>query len=317
MNDWEWRLFGVSFALATSLGGALAESPLQSSAEPRSKPPVFTQQELAIFPKDPWALLEGDRPSFEAAEEGRPKAREEAASAGPDDGAGWHRWLSAEVYESEVKRQVSALQQATATPSEFKGGGYGRAHVALAVLSGMFAAASEHQDDLRWRDVAPTIRDALAQAGAACKTASDAAFRLVEQRAAGAGELIRGGRPTDLPAPRPDFDWGAAVGRAPLMLRMEECEKNLRPLLADARSFSRGSDEVLHEAQVLATLAQVVTIPGFEDASDSTYIDFAESLRDAAAEAASAAEAEDYPRAAKALSEIGRACNDCHESYRG
>lgn len=297
--------------LAAPRGDSFSEPP---AVPPRARAPVFTPQELAIYPEDPWALLEGERPNFEPAEVGADEPTDAPVS---DGAAGWDRWLSAEVYETEIKRQVVALQQATATSSEFKGGGYARARVALAVLSGLFAAACEHPEDLRWRDVAPAMRDALAQACAACKTASDAAFRLVELRATGAGELVRGGRPTDFPPARSDFDWGGAVGRAPLMERMDECEKTLRPLLADPRSFSRGSDGVLHEAQVLAALAQVVTTPGFEDASDTMYTDFARSLRDAAAEAASAAEAEDYPRAAKALSEIGRACNDCHESYRG
>ena len=102
------------------------------------------------------------------------------------------------------------------------------------------------------------------------------------------------------------------------MRRMAEAhETRLPDLLVDRRTLRRNAEDVRHEAQVLALLAQAVQSPGAADADSEDYQEFARALREAAGELSGAAEANDLDAANGAMQAIGRSCAECHENYRG
>ncbi|QDU91012.1 hypothetical protein Pla175_44280 [Pirellulimonas nuda] len=284
--------------------------------ERRAKPPEFSPQDEAVFFDDPWSLLVGPRPDFSAQQPALATQAGPGDAAADDAGFAWSGLLSSDAYESEIKRQSQAIAALTATATGFKGGGYRDARTAFSVLAVMFAIGAEHDSDPRWRDAAPALRDLLSRAGANCKVGTDQSYREAAARSQDLADLVRGGRPASLPTPNADAPWGDVADRVPLMKRMDEAEKKLGPMLGSARSLSADSEDVAHEAQVLAALAQVITLDGFVDAGDETYDGFARTLRDAAADLSGAAEQEDYERASRAKAKIGQTCTDCHELYR-
>lgn len=285
-------------------------------AEQRAKPPTFSEAERALFPTDARELLVGERPDF-----GAMKPTVAAAGAVEEESAGgdyqWSLLISAATVENEIKRQANKVAGLTQSATAFKGGGYRKCREAFSVLAVMFAVAAEHDGEPRWRDSAAGLAPLFARAGANCKVGTDGSYREAAARSQDLADLVRGGRP-DAPAVPPDQSWGDLADRAPLMRRMEAAQQEkLSPRLASEREFTGDAEEVTHEAQVLAALAEVITRDGFVDADDPDYAAYARSLRDASADLSRAAENENYESGRSALGRASQSCSECHDLYRG
>jgi cytochrome c556 len=101
------------------------------------------------------------------------------------------------------------------------------------------------------------------------------------------------------------------------MTRIEKAQQEgLTPALANAGEFKKNSDKILHEAQILAVLGEVITREGYEFADDDTYLGYARELRDHALEIIDAVKQKNYEAARKAGGQIDKACSSCHEGYR-
>ena len=129
--------------------------------------------------------------------------------------------------------------------------------------------------------------------------------------------LVRGNNPT-VPAPEGgQVSWKKVTDRPPLMSRLEKAQQQgIAPGIANAADFKKNSDKILHEAQIVAVLAEVIQREGFEYADDETYLGFAKQMRDQAREVANAVKLKNYDAARKAAGQIDKACSSCHEGYR-
>jgi hypothetical protein len=263
-------------------------------------------------------MLVGPRPDF--GQMAKTIASTEVAPEGGATEDGSYRWselISTETVEDEIKRQARALADAAPSATAFKGGGYKQARESLSMLALLFRLAAEHDEQARWRDIAPELSSLFARAGANCKVGTDGAYREAAARSQDLTDLIRGGRP-EVPEPKEDQLWSDMADRGPIMKRMEVArQKGLGPLLGGKASFSRNTDQARHEAQVLAVLAEIITRPEFTDAGDEEYDALAQSLRDAATGIARSADQDDYETARASLSRADKACSDCHDNYRG
>ncbi len=284
---------------------------------PRAKPPVWTKNQLAVFPQDARELLVGPRPDFASQAKQATAQATASPKEAPADAYRWSDLISTDVVEDEIKRQARQVSGLVQSATSFKGGGYRDARDAFNMLAVMFAIAAEHDDGARWQDSAPSLSALFARAGANCKVGTDGSFREAAARSEDLAELVRGGRP-DLPPAPEERNWGDVADRSPLMRRMEVAQQErMSPLLGSEREFSRAAEEAAHEAQVLAALAEVIIRDGFEDADDEEYAGFSRKLRDAASDFSRAAEQDNYEAARRALGQIGQACSECHENYRG
>lgn len=290
-------------------------------AEPqtrRAKPPTFSASQRAIFFSDVQSVLVGPRPDFgqlaaSRPQTGGPAAAQESSEASEE----WSRLVSTDAVETEIKRQAQRVAQATATATAFKGGGYRDARDAFSMLALAFRLAAEHNDDARWRDIAPALSSLFARAAANCKVGTDGSYREAAARSQDLADLVRGGRP-DAPAGEPDQLWSDLADRSPIMRRIEDAQQErLGPLMGSGASFSRSAEDAAHEAQVLAFLSEVLTREEFIDAGDEEYDGYARAMRDAAADISRAADQEDYQSARDAYGRLNKACSDCHDLYRG
>ncbi|MEN1681019.1 MAG: cytochrome c [Planctomycetota bacterium] len=305
-----WVAATVAVVALVALG---ADSPR------RAKPPTFGPAEEAVFTADARKLLVGPRPDF-ASQQPKAVAGSQFGSETPAGDGGSFEWsalIGEETIETEIKRQAKRVSGLVTSSTAFKGGGYQECRDAFSMLAVMFAIADEHDGDPRWRDRAAGLSALFARAGANCKVGTDGSYREAKARSDDLADLVRGGRP-DAPKPPADRNWGDVADRSPLMRRMEQAHAERLPeLLSSERSFGRGSDDALHESQVLAALGEVIIREGLEDADDEEYAAFARSLRDASKELSQAAETENYNLGRPAMGRATKTCSDCHDLYRG
>ncbi len=301
---------GSSFVAAVAVA---ADPP----GKPRALPPQWSAADKDIFFDDARKELQGPRPTFAAqANIATSGGNAPVGESGGSTSYEWSNLITAETIESEIKRMAQQVSPLVKSASTFKGGAYRDARNHFSTLAIMFGTAAEYDKPVRWKDSASGLAQLFARAGFNCKVGTDQSFREAQLRDQDLADLIRGGRP-DVPAADPDAGWDKLSDRSPLMVRMETAlNSQLNPNMSDARSFERNSEDLAHEAQMLALLGELITREGMEDAGDETYDGYAHQLRDAAIEFNKSIELESYDAARKALSDMGQSCVACHSDYR-
>lgn len=285
----------------------------------RAKPPVWSKDVLDVFFPDAREALVGPRPDFAASAESAVASSDSPANPAPaaDAKSGWSQWIAPEVLEAEIKRQSPALEKLVESATTFKGGGYEDARDIFSLLAVLFAISAEHDQDARWQDSAAGLSDLFGRAGFNAKVGTDQTFREASARSVDLAELIRGGRPST-PTVDADTGWTTVADRPPLMRRMELAQQErLAKWLANENLFSEHAEDVSHEAQILAVLAELIAREGYEFADDDTFVGYGKELRDAAHELQQATDQEDYAQARAALGRATKTCTTCHEGYRG
>jgi hypothetical protein len=283
----------------------------------RARPPKWSADVLDVFFEDARKKLEGERPDYAAksantASQSPPSTQ---GSAEPSAFA-WSKLIDAETLETEIKRLAQAVAQDVTSPSEFKGGAYQACRRHFSVLATLFAIAAEYDGEVRWQDAAPGLRDLFARAGYNCKVGTDQTYQEAQQRKQDLADLVSGSRPRAAEAERA-AEWSQVTDRPPLMQRLNIAhEERLTKWLANEREFGRRLDEVRHEAQLIAAVADVIGREGFDYWDDEQYAEYARSLRQAATDVAAAVELENFQNAREAASRMTKACADCHDGYR-
>ena len=113
-------------------------------------------------------------------------------------------------------------------------------------------------------------------------------------------------------------NWSQVADRPPLMQRLNIAhEERLTKWLANEREFAEHRDDVRHEAQLVAAIADVIGREGFDYWDDEQYAAYARELRQAASDVAAAVEHDNFTKSREAGGRMTKACADCHEGYRG
>jgi hypothetical protein len=308
-------------ALVALLNGA---SPSVAKEQPGPKklarPPKWSADVLDAFFEDARAKLVGARPKYDessATAASSDTSSAPSASLPADSGAAWSTLIEAETIETEIKRLAQSVAQDVTTPSAFKGGAFKDCRRHFSVLAMLFAVAGEYDGDVRWKEAAPTLRDVFSRAGRNCKVGTDQTFQEAAQRKQNLTDLIAGNRPKPSQAER-KADWAQVADRHPLMQRLGIAhEDRLNKWVADEREFEKRKDDIHHEAQLMAAIADIVTREGFDFWDDEQYARFARDLRQAAIDTAAAADSNNYDQARDAIGRATKACANCHEGYRG
>jgi hypothetical protein len=146
---------------------------------------------------------------------------------------------------------------------------------------------------------------------------TDQTFNEAVQRKQDLADLISGSRPS-LPKANAATEWGQVADRPPLMQRLEAGhQKRLTKWLANQREFEKNAENVRHEAQIVAAIADVIGREGFDYWDEEEYARHARGLREAATDIAAAVELNNFDQAKKAVNQATKSCADCHELYRG
>ncbi|MEX0939060.1 MAG: cytochrome c [Pirellulales bacterium] len=313
------------FAIATLLfTTAVAQAWQRSDSErpKRALPPKWNEDLIDVFFPDAREQLVGERPASlttgelaEASEDAAPGARTPASSAAA--GSGWSGWISAAAIEDEVKANHLALRALVESPVQFKGGGYKQCRTRFSVLAVMLQVAARYDGQVRWQDHAAAMSDQFARAGFNCKVGTDPTYREASLRVQDLEMLVRGERVT-APTPEGERPWHRIADRAPLMRRVDAAfMQRIRPHISGEPGFRAKSEEILHEAQILALLAEIIHQPGYEYSDDEDFQSYARMMRDAAVELTEATRGQDFAQAAEAAIGIETSCVECHDRFRG
>jgi hypothetical protein len=303
-------------------GAAVAAPPGRERV--RARPPVsWPALARATFFDDAFTTLEGQRPDFSAL------AGSRAANAGPDDpgspaavagdGFRWSGLVSPDTLTDEVKDMNATVQEAIASATTFKGGGYEAAREAFSSIALVFGVIAAYDGDIRWKKDAAMARDLFARVGFNCKVGTDQSLSESKARAADLAALLEGnGLPSrserDPEAGEPI--WSQVAARPALMARLERADAVVSAAVASRTEFTRAAAQLLHEVEMAAIVAEVIQRKDFEYHDDETYRGYAAAMRDAALKARAAAAKDDFDGVRAAAGDLKKSCDACHGDYR-
>jgi hypothetical protein len=314
-NSFPWRRRPLAAVFITAWALSLAAAPPDPPRQ--SLPPKeWDKATRAVFPANPRSLLKGERPE--------PKRKGGGAVATPGDpgptdpGAfAWSKVISPEAVGNEIKSYRTEVAEHVRNIGVFKSGGNRQLRRQFSVLAAMFGIIAEYDQSIRWKQNAPAARAAFARAAVNAKAADDNTFTEAKARSQNLDDLVQGGS-TEFPAPPAgDVKWPDVAERRQLMLRMELAfEKRLRPAVADAASLSKQRDPSLHEAEIIAALAEIAGREGYESADEAEYQKQAQELKQWALAAAAAVRDNNISEAQRAVGMMGKACTECHGAFK-
>jgi len=316
------RSAGLVLLAAATMVAAVAADP--RSPPRRAKPPAadWDRATRETFYEDAFSVLTGPRPDFSAAAKPAAVAGGAAPAGTPTasgDGGGGFKWsslVSGDTLVDEIKALKDRVTPVVATPSTFKGGGYDEARESFSVIALAFGLIAAHDEDVRWKKEAANARDLFARAGFNCKTATDQSFNESKLCVDDLAGMLDGNPPERSAERDEDFQWHQVAARPALMSRLELAEKALAAGVSSAGDFSKQADVVLHEAEMVAAIAEVIRQPEFEYFDDDSYLGYAAAMRDGAAKVREACLKKDHAAASAGVVAISKACTDCHGEYR-
>lgn len=295
--------------------------PAKPSKPQRAKPPVWTDRAKSAFFDDPRQALVGDRPDYG----NRPQGSASPATPSPSGSdatpsAGifaWSKIISPETIEDEVKTIAKGVNDAVVNPQQYAGGGYKAGQDHFSMLAVLFAVVAEYDGEVRWKRHAIPAREEFSAAGFGSRVGSIQAFNQAKLAKEDLASMIAGqtlqGKEGEAKA-----SWDKVAYRPPLMRRLKIAqEERLNGWTASAGEFKKNTDQILHEAQIVAALAEVITRDGYEFADDDTYLDFCRQLKKSAVDVVDAVKQNSPDNARSAMGAMGKTCNACHDGYRG
>ena len=310
----------IAAALLSGTGRAAAQSGEKEYR--RAKLPKFSKQETSqVFFEDVFSTLVGKRPTAGSGRQdpGMPVTPAGGAPSGDRQTAGqfeWSKIISATTIEDEIKLLKLELDKLITTPTAFAGLGHKPARQSFSLLAMLFAIIEQYDGDVRWKSQAPAARDMFSRTASNLKAGgSIQVYNEAKQRNLDLGDLVRGSRLED--SSEEERTWDAIVDRTPLMQLLESrIETNLKQWTNSNSEFNKDPEKVRREAELVAAIGQVLMDENMEDAADEEYRQFAQLLRDGAQQVVQAVQAKDAELAGNGVSDIGRSCVDCHDSYR-
>ena len=287
----------------------------------RAKPPAtgWDKSTSKTFLDDAFVELDGPRPDFSVARKtGGGAGGQATAAASPAAGGGfkWSGLVSEETLTDEIKDMKRGVTEAVASASDFKGGGYDRARVAFSTTALAFGVIAAFDKDIRWKKDAEAIRDLFARVGFNCKAGNDQSFNEAKLRAADLEALLEGTVPSARADREEDFRWSQVAGRPPLMSRLDTADAAIAAAVASKGDFDKAADKLLHDAEIVAVIGEIIQQADYEYFDDDTYRGYASAMRDAAVQLRTAVQEKNYEAARAAAASLKKSCDTCHGDYR-
>lgn len=298
---------------------ALIASGQGREAANRAKLPTFDPVKTnRIFFADVFARLDGERPAnpnvriAPQTDGGVPVGGEPSTA----QSYAWSKIISGPTLEDEVKAIKLATDKNITTPQDFAGRGYKEIRRDFSVLAMLFAIINEYDDDVRWKKDAAAARDIFARTASNAKAGNNNVYNESKKRKDELLDLINGSSLANKPGEEAN-DWERIADRSPLMQRLASAqEEKLAAWTSSTDSFSEEIERVMHEAEIIAAIAETLTREGMEDGDDETYAEFADLMKTSALDIVAAVKSNNAEQARKATGEIAKACSDCHDNYR-
>jgi len=311
----------VVTAIVVLVGTLAGQAPPQGKTLPPQKfdqsllNKFFPDIRQAVGPGQPGgSVVAGSAPGMAAP--GAPAAA--SAASGGSSGPGWKQIISADTLEAEIKNGVLAVADTVGSIGKFNTG-HRTTRKVYSVLAVCFAVIADYDDnEVRFKDKAAGMRDAVGRSGFNCKVATQGAFNEAKLRFEDLQSLVRGASV--------DVDQGETVvpyndrvaNRPPLMQRMEDSlDRALKPLTANKGEFEANKEKILHEAEVLRMLAKVIQDGSYEYSDDESYLEHAVAIENECANIVTGLKTNNLEQVQSAVGGISKACSACHEFFRG
>ncbi|MGY8769597.1 MAG: hypothetical protein ACKVH8_14365 [Pirellulales bacterium] len=322
--------FTQKFALLCCLSVLVVSSAqAQQTTKRRAKLPKFDPSTTSLFFFDDVFSqgLVGERPSVLSANlvaipstggpvmtnTGGPTGSEEPSAGGAEE---WAALISPSTLQDEIKSINGRVQELVLNVRKFNGGGFSDARKEFTELAFLFEVIAQHPGDVRWKEYAVTARDLFARVAVNCKVGTDNSFKEAKNRAIDLQEMVRGGS-IDIREGEEIATWDKIADRSPLMERLETAyNERLKPWTASESEFRSNTSEILHEAELIASIAHAIKHEGFEYYDDDDYLGYCDKMKISALEVVAAVKENNADKARTAASMIFKACDECHDGYR-
>lgn len=313
------RSFLLLCLVALSTGALVVHAQNRKAAK-RAKLPTFQANRTSrFFFEDVFAQLEGERPANPNARVAQAGSTTPGAGDEGDDAGSyaWSKIVSSTTLEDEIKKLKNAMNQTITTPTEFAGKGYKEVRRDFSILAMTFAIINEYDGDVRFKKDAAAARDVFARTASNAKAGGNInVYKESKRRQDELMDLINGSSLASK-AEEPANNWERICDRGPLMQRLvTAAEENLSAWTSNEDEFSSNIEEVMHEAEIVAAIGEVLTREGMEDGDDEDYAAFAKLMKTSALDIVAAVKSNDADLARKGAGEIAKACSDCHDNYR-
>lgn len=240
-----------------------------------------------------------------------------AVAGGGGGGGAWAKLIDANIIEDEIKATKQLVDMTVTTPTDFAGKGYKEARRNFTVVAMLFGVITEYDGDVRWKSDAPAARDQFARTAANAKVGTQQVYNEAKLRKQDLEDILGGGGLANKTAAEGKVTWNQICDRSPLMQRLEQAiEPRIQQWTANKTEFNSKKAEILHEAQVVAVIGQVMLQEGMPDADGDEYKVFCDALRKGAMDVVDAVKLGDDEKARQAVGAINKSCTDCHENYR-
>jgi len=230
-------------------------------------------------------------------------------------GDSWAELISETELDNEVKTIRNYLNENLQSVSN-----YNSAMLMIppkaATLGALAGVAMEHPNAVSWKDDAKYIRDLAKQMNSdALRSGPKDQKRLLGLYESVSDTLNRS-RPAGLEEP-PESDGFSEVSEMRLLMhRMEESEKRMKTEAGTDSALASRKEMVAHEAAMMATLAKIVTLPGYGYEDDDKFKGFALDVVKSALAIKAAAEGNDFAAYELSLTKVTTTCSNCHSEYK-
>ncbi len=256
------------------------------------------------------AVAKTDAPTAEPA---KPAADVPKAAAGGGNSS-WGEIMPLDNLQEEIKKLrnhlTASLQNQKSYNDSFK-------DIAVdgAVLAALAGVVLEHSDAVSWKANAHYVRDfgfeIFSSANGPGKDGfekSKAAFEKITAVFSGSIPADAG----DVAAKRPLAE---VADRGGVMKRIEKAKEWMRLNINTEAKLKSETDQILHEAMIVATLGKVVSTEGYSNADEEDYQKYAENLVNGAKETMSAVKDQSFQKFTDSINKINKSCEQCHANY--
>lgn len=288
--------------------------------ELRARRPQLDQQVNPFFKDFQAEALVGSPPDWsQLSKMGKPGSSSITGAAGSEvaEGAGgFDSLISSSVMEDEIKKSANLLTTQITTPVKFRSD-YRDVHQTYSQLAALFAINEVYAGEVRWHDDAPAFRELMGRTAAGTRVSTPQAYQMALQTREDLQQIIRGGRASVSASGEPLEDWGGVVDRTPMMSWLEQlATEEMRQFSSDEETIKENQSELLHDAELVAAIAQLLVQPEMDEYDDDDYAAHAQAMKRAALEVKNALELQDYQGVQDAVNSINQSCDDCHADFR-
>ncbi len=226
----------------------------------------------------------------------------------------WSEFLPVEDLQSETKKIQSRVKASLQGPGTYNGN-YKDIAVDGAVIAALAGIAIEHGGDVSWKKNAPLIRDLGHELSQAATGLGKENFEKSKTAFDKLDSVFGGAIPADAPKAAPKRPFNETADRDGLMKRIEKARNHLRDNINTEAKLKAGTDDILHETLMIATLGKVVTTEGYGSADEQDYQNFAAALINGAKDASAAAKDQSFQKFTDAMNKVNKSCDQCHANY--